>query len=144
MVVIRDKPAMIEAALALDRLCYYWSITLDPESALAFARQSQAMNAANRPVLTALIQQINAYLPPIDFGPTNPNTGQLHHDFVIGAENSRFVDLKIDKSYLPQWTAADWQALGNFLHALGREFDADVARIIEEDEHDYLFSFWWD
>lgn len=37
MVVIRDKPAVIEAALALDRVCYYWSITLDPERALRFA-----------------------------------------------------------------------------------------------------------
>ncbi len=31
------------------------------------------MNAANRLVLTELIQRINAYLPRIDFGPTNPN-----------------------------------------------------------------------
>jgi len=37
MVVIRDKPAVIEAALGLDRLCYCWSITLDPESALVLA-----------------------------------------------------------------------------------------------------------
>lgn len=107
MVVIRDKPAVIEAALALDRVCYYWSITLDPDSALRFAGQCQEMNAANRLVLTNLIQRINAYLPRIDFGPTNPNTGQMHHDFVIGAENSRFVDLKIHKSYLRQWTTAD-------------------------------------
>lgn len=83
MVVIRDKPAVIEAALALDRVCYYWSITLDPESALLFAGQCQEMNAVNRLILTALIQRINAYLPPIDFGPTNPNTGRLHHDYLF-------------------------------------------------------------
>lgn len=144
MVVIRDKPAVIEAALGLDRVCYYWSITLDPESALLFAGQCLEMNAANRLVLTELIQRINAYLPRIDFGPTNPNTGQLHHDFVIGAENSRFVYLKLHKSYLRQWTAEDWRVLGNFLHTLGREFYADVARVIEEDDHNYVFSFWWD
>ena len=82
MVVIRDKPTVIEAALGLDRLCYYWSITLDPESALLFAGQCQEMNAANRLVLTELIQQINAYLPPIDFGPIHPNIGRLHPSYL--------------------------------------------------------------
>lgn len=125
--------AVMEAALGLDRFCYYWSITLDPASALLFARQCQELNAANRLALTELIQRINAYLPPIDFGPTNPNKGRLHHDFVMGAENSRFVDLKLHKSYLWQWTAEDWRALGNFLHALGQEFYADVVRVIAED-----------
>lgn len=144
MAVIRDKPAVIEAALALDWVCYYWSITLDPESALRFAGQCQEMNAANRLVLTDLIQRINAYLPRSDFGPTNPNTGQMHHDFVMGAENSRFVDVKIHKPYLPQWTAEDWQTLGNFLSLLGQELYADLARVIEEDTHDYVFRFWWD
>ena len=144
MVVIRDKMAVLEAALALDRVCYYWSITLDPESALAFAGQCQEMNAANRLVLTDLIQRINAYLPRIDFGPANPNTGQMHHDFVIGAENSRFVDVKIHKSNLRQWAAEDWQKLANVLVLLGQELYADLARIIEEDDHTYIFSFWWD
>ena len=68
----------------------------------------------------------------------------MHHDFVIGAENCRFVDLKIHKTYLRQWTAADWQTLGNFLSLLGQELYADLARVIEEDAHDYVFSFWWD
>jgi hypothetical protein len=144
IVVICDKPAVIEAVLALDRVCYYWSITLDPERALCFAGQCQEMNAANRLVLTDLIQRTNAYLPRIDFGPTNPNTGQMHHDFVVGAANSRFVDVKIHKSYLRQWAAQDWQTLGNFLSLLGQELYADLARVIEEDAHDYVFSFWWD
>ena len=102
------------------------------------------MNAANRLVLTDLIQRINAYLPQIDFGPANPNTDQMHHDFVMGAENSRFVDVKIHKSYLHQWTAQDWQMLGNFLSLLGQELYADLARVLEEDAHDYVFRFWWD
>lgn len=144
MVVIRDKRAVLEAALGLDRVCYYWSITLDPESALAFAERCQEMNAATHAVLLHLIQSINDYLPRIDFGLTNPNTGQMHHDFVMGTENSRFVDVKIRKSYLPQWTADDWQALGNFLSLLGQDLYADLSRVIEEDAHNYVFSFWWD
>ena len=144
MVVIRDKTAVLEAALGLDRVCYYWSITLDPESALAFAERCREMNAATHAVLLHLLQAINDYLPRIDFGPANPNTGQMHHDFVIGAENSRFVDVKIHKSYLRQWTAADWQKLGDVLSLLGQELYADLARVIEEDAHTYVFSFWWD
>lgn len=144
MVVMRDKRAVVEAALALDRVCYYWSITLDPESALAFAERCQQTNAATHAGLLHLIQAINDYLPRIDLGPANPNTGQMHHDFVIGAENSRFVDVKIRKSYMRQWTAADWQKLGHFLTLLGQELYADSARVTEEDAHAYLFSFWWD
>lgn len=142
--VINNKPAVIEAALALDRVCYYWSITLDPESALIFAERCQETNAANGAVLVHLIQSINDYLPRIDFGPTNPNTGRTHHDFIIGAENSRFVDLKLRKSYLRQWTTGDWQKLGNFLYRLGDELYADIKRVTEEDDHDYVFTFWWD
>lgn len=82
--------------------------------------------------------------PRIDFGPTNPNTGGTHHDFIIGAENSRFVDLKLRKSYLRQWTTGDWQKLGNFLYRLGDELYADIKRVTEEDDHDYVFTFWWD
>lgn len=143
-ITIRDKSAVIEAALALDRVCYYWSITLDPESAMAFAERCREMNAATHGVLVHLIQSINDYLPRIDFGPANSNTGQMHHDFVIGAENSRFVDVKIHKSYLRQWTAEDWQKLANVLSLLGQDLYADLSRVIEEDDHTYIFSFWWD
>jgi hypothetical protein len=111
---------------------------------LLFAERCQAMNAASQAALVHLIQSINAYIPRIDFGPTNPNTGQTHHNFVIGAENSRFVDLKLHKSYLRHWTVADWQELGNFLYLLGHELYADINCVTEEDEQDYVYTFWWD
>ncbi len=49
-IVILDKPTVVEAALALDRVCFYRSITLDPESALIFAKRCQEMNATNQGV----------------------------------------------------------------------------------------------
>lgn len=88
MVVIRDKAAVLDAALALDQVCYYWSITLDPESAIAFAERCQEMNAANNAALTYLVQSVNASIPTIDFGPDNPNTGRMHHDFIMGCETA--------------------------------------------------------
>lgn len=51
---------------------------------------------------------------------------------MIGAENSRFVDVKIHKPYLPQWTAEDWQTLGNFLYLLEQELYADLARSLKK------------
>ncbi|MEZ4714017.1 MAG: hypothetical protein R3A44_42935 [Caldilineaceae bacterium] len=144
MIVVNNKAEVVAAALELDRVCYYWSVTLDPETALTFARQCQEMNAASPAALVYLIERINAYVPRIDFGPDNPNTGKTHHDFVIGAENSRFVDLKIAKSYLKQWTAQEWQAFANFLHLLGYEVAADIKRVTQDDADEYVFSFWWD
>ncbi|MEZ4616413.1 MAG: hypothetical protein R2867_13050 [Caldilineaceae bacterium] len=64
MVVIHDKAAVLDAALTLDLVCYYWSITLDPASALSFAERCQAMNAANNAALTYLVQFVNACGPP--------------------------------------------------------------------------------
>ncbi|MEZ4859720.1 MAG: hypothetical protein R3C14_00355 [Caldilineaceae bacterium] len=65
--------------------------------------------------------------PKIDFGPDNPNTGRMYHDFVIGCENSRFVDVKIHKSYLHHGKAEDWQTLGDSLARLGQELDGRAA-----------------
>jgi len=144
MVVIRDKPAVIAAALQLDHVCYYWSITLDPETALIFVAQCQEMNAATHPALSHLVEAINGYIPRVDYGPANPNTGQMHHTFVIGAENSRFIDLSLHKTYLPQWTPKDWQALTHFLFLLGWETGADIKRVGQDDEHAYVFHYWWD
>lgn len=144
MVVIREKAAVLDAALVLDRVCYYWSITLDPESAFAFAERCQEMNAATNAALTYLIQSVNACIPTINFGPDNPNTGRMHHDFVIGCENSRFVDVKIHKSYLRHWTNGDWQMLGRSLARLGQELHADLNRIITDDKDEYLYGYWWD
>ncbi|MEZ4725918.1 MAG: hypothetical protein R3E79_02165 [Caldilineaceae bacterium] len=144
MVVINDKPAVLAAAWQLDQVCYYWSITLDPETALQFVQQCQEMNAATRPALSQLLAAINDYLPRTDYGPTNPNTGKMHHDFVIGAENSRFVDVRIHKSSLRQWTPKDWQALTHFLTLQGWESAADIKQVGQDDEHDYVFNYWWD
>lgn len=144
MIVIQDKTTVIAAALALDQVCYYWSITLDPETALLFVEQCQEMNAATRPALRHLIEAINNYLPRVDYGPTNPNTGKMFHQFIIGSENSRFVDFALHKSYLRHWTKQDWQTLTHFLTLIGWESGADLKQIGKDDENDYVFHYWWD
>ncbi|MEZ4616412.1 MAG: hypothetical protein R2867_13045 [Caldilineaceae bacterium] len=63
---------------------------------------------------------------------------------MIGCENSRFVDVKVHKSYLRHWTAVDWHILGNSLTQLGQELHADLNRIAANDEHEYIYSCWWD
>ncbi|MEM7536470.1 MAG: hypothetical protein AAF639_30075 [Chloroflexota bacterium] len=144
MVIINNKEEVIAAALALDKVCYTWSITLDPETAITFAEQCQEMNAAAPAALVELIGHVNEYIPRSDYGPTNPNTGEMHHDIAIGCDRGRTIDVIISKSQLKQWSADDWRKCSTFLNLAGRALYADVAEVTKDDEREYVFSYWWD
>jgi hypothetical protein len=139
----------MRAALLLDRLSSNYEIEMRPDEAVEFLRRCEPENVSNDEWVS-LVQEINHLIPPMQYGPDNPNTGQPHHTFRIGRDYSRVIYLRIVKRYLstePPFQyreTLDWDTLDSKLVHLAVVHSADEAWNIKNDEHEYQFRFWWD
>lgn len=139
-----EASAMVRAAVVLDRVSHDYLVKFDAEQAIEFLFAARSINNAMGNDLAAMVGEINRLIPPMDFGPGNPNNGGAHHEFKIGAEGSRVVYLHILKTYLPDWTKRDYAKLTASLARLGARHEADEAWPTANDDAEYVFRFWWD
>jgi len=92
-----------------------------------------------------LVKRVNALIPPMDFGGTNPNNGQPFHTFDIGKEYSRVVYVSVVKTYFKLMKKeVDLPAIFKRLEEIGSNFGADENEIFENDENIFVWRFWWD
>lgn len=137
----------VDAALALGEQSDRWLVELRPEEALEFVRRAGAYNAFAPEDLAELVQAINALVPPMKFAGANPNNGRPHHTFSVGNEGSRVVYLDVRKFYLKegyQGKPFDYDGLAAALKELGTRANAVEFWTTKNDEHSFVYRFWWD
>ena len=132
----------VQKMLELDPIAHDYLVKLSPSEAMAFVSHAQEYNNIYREKLTRLIESISDTIPPMDFGPENPNTGRPHHTFEIGNENSRVIYLEIQKFYMP--ASYDYAWLATVLKQLGSEALADERDVVQSDATKFRFRFFWD
>ena len=119
----QKRSALLDAAAALDLVALQWRVTVRPDEAADLVGALRDYNGATRRVLARLIIGVDAVIPGSDYGPANPNTGRMHHEYSIGREFSRVLYVEVNKTYLP--TGFDCAALAARLDGLAREAGAD-------------------
>jgi hypothetical protein len=130
----------IQGALAVDEVSTHFRIEFAPDTARAFVRIADAYNGFNQCDLVNLIDAVNDAIPPMLYGPGNPNNGRPHHKFLIGNEGSRVIYVNVTKAYLP--ASFNYAQLTSKLKAIGRRAHAD--EMDETGTHSYQFRYWWD
>ena len=130
----------LDAILTLDELSTDYRVKLDPNNALQFVAKAEEYNNFTKEDLKRLIETVNATIPPMDYGPKNPNTGRPFHWFEIGNEGSRVIYAVFPETYWPNYDKA---ALNVLMKQLALLAHAD-----EMDDYSetgmYRFRFWWD
>lgn len=133
---------LVDAILELDRHAQHYQVRVRPDEALAFAKRSEEYNNITNDNLVSLISVANEAIPPMQFGPSNQNTGKPHHHFNVGNEGSRVIYCEVQKWYLPKGFACD--DLGCYLVAIGNEALADESDITRNDGSYLTVRWWWD
>jgi hypothetical protein len=138
--LIRTADPLVAAALVLDKVSIGFRVELRPDEALEFARRCTEHGVTNA-ALVDLITAMNDTIPPMLFGPDNPNNGRLHHVFEIGKQYSRVLYLHVYKAYLPRWTRQQWGALAVQCKEAS---NADETDVLCDDSSRFTFRWWWD
>lgn len=130
--------SLVEIFKAMPSL--HWRTRVKPAEAAALFR------AVRRPHIASLIDAVSARIPPMDYGPGNPNTGHSHHEFDIGREYSPVVYLRVVKGYLPADFDLSELALGlKQIAARFKQDDSDEADVTSDpDDGTFEFRFWFD
>jgi len=138
---------LIEAALALDDVSINYLVEMSPTEAREFLSHAQAYNSFTQEDLLNLVEAVDREVPPMRFGPDNPNTGKVHHVYLVGNEGSRVLYLALRKFYLEecfQGKPYDYPHLAKMLELLGLQAHADEAFTTQDDRETFRFRFWWD
>lgn len=121
-------------------------VELTPEQAIEWARRTGGYNEFDPAKVEFLIRAVNTLVPPMNYGPNNPNTGHPHHKWVVGREGSMVLYLRIIETYLPK--DFDHEGFEKRLKKLAEEALADEYSYQRRDpakEHwDLKVRFWWD
>ena len=121
-------------------------VELTPEQAVEWAGRCPDYNGFDPAKVQRFIRAVNKLVPPMRFGPDNPNTGKPHHKWVVGREGSMVLYLKVIPTYLP--TEFDYDELEGQLKALGEVAEADEFHYYRPDlsvrQWDLSVRFWWD
>ena len=131
----------VNATLELDPHSMVYTVEMSPDEARRFVARAMDYNDATPERLVRLVEQVNGLVPPMTFGGTNPNNGKPHHTVGVGRECSRVLYLKVRKFYMPDY---DFSTLERRLDKLGREAWADESWTTVDDEHEFVFRWWWD
>lgn len=130
----------VSAAVQLDRLFNAYEIEMTPTEAFTFAEVAPPAGVTKLASLRSLIEQINAVVPPANFGPDHPQTGKPHHYFRMGRERGfRFVKLGIFKGFFQ--VDYDFMGLLEVVHSIGTEAGADV--VVNTDNNSYSIEMRW-
>ena len=132
----------LDAMLDLDTRCLHWQAEVTPTEALEFSARSRQYNAWTPLRAVTLIEAVNKAIPPMDYGPLNPNTGRMHHTYRVGRSYSREMFVQIVKAYMPKDT--DYLQLVVDLHEMGRAAAVDFQSVVEETAGSLTFRWWWD
>jgi len=138
---------LIEAALALDDVSINYLVEMSPTEAREFLSHAQAYNSFTQEDLLNLVEAVDREVPPMRFGPDNPNTGKVHHVYLVGNEGSRVLYLALRKFYLEecfQGKPYDYQLLTLKLGALAAGAYADECSVTQDDKDTFRYRFWWD
>jgi hypothetical protein len=81
----------IMAALHVDRLFNNYEIEMDPSETVSLIEVAPQAGIPSIRETAWMLEGINKLIPPIDFGPSNPQTGKSHHLYRIGRERGRRV-----------------------------------------------------
>lgn len=132
----------IATLLNLDPRCLHWQAKVTPAEALEFSARSEQYNAWTPLRAVTLIEVVNNAIPPMQFGPDNPNTGQTHHTYKVGRSYSRELHVRIVKAYMPNdW---DYTLLAAKFRSWGKDAKSDEADVTEETDGCFTFRWWWD
>ena len=138
---------LVEAALAIDRVSDDYLVKMTPAQAGEFLSRADAYNIFTSEDLVELLEAVDGEIPPMRFGPDNPNTGKPHHTYMVGNEGSRVVYLAVNKFYLEerfQGKPFEYPHLGTELELLGLRAHANEAWVDQDDDKTFKFRFWWD
>lgn len=130
----------IAAAVQLDLLFSAYEIEMTPSEAFTFAEAAPPAGVTKLASLRSLIEQINAAVPAVDFGPGHPQTGRPHHSYRIGRDRGfRLIKLEIFKGFFH--AEYDFMGLMKTVYALGTEAGAQV--LIDTDNNSYSIDMHW-
>jgi hypothetical protein len=124
---------LIDILIALDSHLH-WNVTVNPVEAIQFGRKVD-------PKLADMVGEISNWIPLMDYGPDNPNTGKAHHKFRIGREYSRVIHLELVKAYFPK--GYDYSDLIKRLKKISEKYLTDVFGV-EETDTALTVRFWFD
>lgn len=136
------KLEMIETVRKMDEAFLRYQVEVTPADARDLAYNLQDYNEATSKCLVALIDDIGALVPTMNFPGDNPNNGFPHHKFVIGRELSRVLYLKIVKACMPK--GFEYLTLAKRLSKLAKMASADEFDVVENDSGGFTARFWWD
>jgi len=130
----------IKLLVAMDNFAT-WGVELSAFDALQVAVAAERA-VGYSPRVSQLIRRINALVPPMQYGPDNPNTGKMHHTFTYGRENSRVLYVQVVSAYLSSLMEMVHIEAG--LRALVQEFAVDEFSVERNDGSSLKCRFWWD
>lgn len=134
-----EQRERIQAAVRVDKLFPGFEIELTPAEAMLFATLSSG-EAPTPAAFSTLIHQLNAGIPPADFGPEHKQTGKAHHSYRIGRERGRRVlKLEIFKGFFQ--VDYDFMALLESIHSVGLSAGAEVQ--VNAGNNSYTVAMRW-
>ena len=133
---------LLETLWTLDKICLHWEVEVEPYIAEIFARRCEDYNEATQENLSKLLKKIDLAVPRIEFGPTNPHTGDPAYKVILGNACSRLVVIMIRKRLLPEdMNYGDIVAL---FQAAASQCGCDEFKLLRNDHASIEFRFWWD
>lgn len=133
---------LVEALIALETAgSLHHQVELNPAQALEFAAGCEGHGVDNES-LVELVQRINNAVPPMEYGPSNPNTGKAHHKFYVGKEYSRVVYVLLVGNYFPD--KKEIARAVRQIEQIGRHLHAQEVSTRTEGADSQRIRLWWD